>query len=107
MSGRTSELIFKCQEALRRSGDLGLAAVSLVDLCARHTPRPRPRRAAECTPRVRACRRVADLKDRVRMQYASGVTGELRDVGKANETTPEMIRAAKSLKLAILPPTTR
>ena len=41
------------------------------------------------------------------MQYASGVTGELRDVGKANETTPEMIRAAKSLKLAILPPTTR
>ena len=41
------------------------------------------------------------------MSYVSGVTGLLNRVGKADTTTPEMLRAAKSFRVTILPQSTR
>ena len=64
---RISELPFKLQEACKRSGDNELAALSLVDLY---------------------------LKGRVMLQYVSKA-GELKIIGKASETSPAMLLAAR------------
>ena len=76
---RISELPFKLQEACKRSGDNELAALSLVDLY---------------------------LKGRVMLQYVSKA-GELKIIGKASETSPAMLLAAKGFRVTVLPPTTR
>ena len=76
---KISELPFILADACRRSGNVELAAISLVDLY---------------------------LKDRLRMQFTSAA-GELKTVGKANTTTVAMIRAAKGFRVTILAQTTR
>jgi len=76
---KLSELPFVLAESCRRSGDVELAAVSLVDLY---------------------------LKDRLRLEYTSA-SGEVKAVGKHGTTTPAMIRAAKSFRVTVLAPTTR
>ena len=76
---KISELPFILADACRRSGNVELGAISLVDLY---------------------------LKDRLRMQFTSAA-GELKTVGKANTTTPAMIRAAKGFRVTILAQTTR
>ena len=77
---RTSELVFKIADGLKASGDIELAAVSLVDLY---------------------------LKDRVRLEYVAAKGGDTKLVGKANVTTPDMLRNAKSFRVTVLPQTTR
>jgi hypothetical protein len=76
---KTSELVFLISEGFRRSGDVELSSISLVELF---------------------------FKDRVKMEYVA-FSGDLKEVGKAAVTTPEMLRAAKSFRVTILPPTTR
>lgn len=76
---KVSQLPFLLADACRRSGDPALGAFSLVDLY---------------------------LKDRVRLEYAKGTTGEMKPVGKFGLTTPDMLLAARSFKATVLPQTT-
>ena len=76
---KISELPFMLTDSFRRSGDLELASMSLVDMY---------------------------LKDRVKLEYITP-KGETKTVGKASETTPAALLSATGFRVTVLPPTTR
>ena len=47
------------------------------------------------------------LNQRAKLEYVDARTGEHRIVGKASETSPSMLLAAKAFRITILAQTTR